>query len=54
MKKLILSTLWIPMLTFSSCLKSDLTQDFSDYDPIVKMDSVSYSGDGFCWIFWTY
>jgi hypothetical protein len=46
MRKLILSTLWIPMLTLSSCLKSDLAQDFSDYDPIVKMDSVSYPGDG--------
>jgi|LauGreDrversion4_1035100.scaffolds.fasta_scaffold00334_17 hypothetical protein len=34
------------VFTQTSCLKQDLTKDFSDYDPIVKMDSVSYPGDG--------
>ncbi len=47
MKKLSFYTLiLLNLLLNTSCLKQDLTDDFSGYDPIVQMDSVSYPGDG--------
>jgi hypothetical protein len=46
MRKYYLALIAASITLLSACLKHDLTDDFSEADPLVKIDSVSYPGDG--------